>query len=79
MCPLFLRPVPDIDSFSRLFLASEAYYKALSKRKANEGLDDAEKLLPVETLGIVMIIHGEEFAHESPFGTWVIFTSIQTS
>ncbi|KAJ7193503.1 hypothetical protein GGX14DRAFT_405409 [Mycena pura] len=56
------------DGAHRLFLASEAYHKALSKRKANEGLNDSEKLLPVETLGIVMIIHGEEFAHESPFG-----------
>ncbi|KAJ7064664.1 hypothetical protein C8F01DRAFT_1127609 [Mycena amicta] len=56
------------DGAHRLFLASEAYHRALSKRKENAALDDSEKLLPVETLGIVMVIHGEEFAQDSPFG-----------
>jgi hypothetical protein len=52
----------------RLFLASEAYQKNMAKRKDNEALDDAEKLLPIDTLGIVMIIHGEEFGTESAYG-----------
>ncbi|KAF7316533.1 BAR domain-containing protein [Mycena indigotica] len=61
---------PSIVTYSapRLFLASEAYHRALSKRKDNAALDDSEKLLPIETLGIVMVIHGEEFGEDSPFG-----------
>ena len=55
-------------SSRRLFLASEAYHRNLAKKKDNDALDDAEKLLPVDTFGIVMIIHGEEFAQDSPFG-----------
>lgn len=52
----------------RLFLASEAYHRNMVKKKDNDALDDAEKLMPVDTLGIVMIIHGEEFGEDSPFG-----------
>ena len=32
------------------------------------GLDDADKMLPVDILGVVMIHHGEEFGEESAFG-----------
>ena len=49
-------------------MASEAYHHYLSKKKANEALGEAEKLLPVDTLGIVMILHGEGFGEESPYG-----------
>ncbi|KAJ7714733.1 hypothetical protein B0H16DRAFT_1617851 [Mycena metata] len=60
------------DGAQRLFLASEAYHKNLAKKKDNGALDDTEKLLPVDTLGIVMIIHGEEFGQDSPFGNSLV-------
>jgi BAR domain len=41
----------------------------LSKKKKIEALDDTEKLLPIDTLGIVMITHGKEFSETSAFGT----------
>ena len=41
---------------TRLFLASETYHKYLAKRKDNGAFDDTEKLMPVDGLGIVMII-----------------------
>ncbi|KAJ7485736.1 hypothetical protein FB451DRAFT_1083236 [Mycena latifolia] len=60
------------DGAQRLFLASEAYHRNLAKKKDAGALDDAEKLLPVDTLGIVMIIHGEEFGPDSAFGTSLV-------
>jgi hypothetical protein len=51
-----------------LLAASDAYQYALSKKKKNEAFEDAEKLLPIDTLGIVMIVHGEEFGDDSAFG-----------
>ena len=54
-------------------MASEAYHHYLSKKKANEALGEAEKLLPVDTLGIVMILHGEDFGEESPYGKCQLF------
>ncbi|KAH9837641.1 BAR-domain-containing protein [Rhodofomes roseus] len=53
----------------RLHIASEDYHDILNKKKECEALDEAEKLLPVDALGIVMIKHGEEFGDESAFGT----------
>lgn len=49
-------------------MASDAYQYALSKKKKIEAFEDAEKLLPIDTLGIVMIVHGEEFGDDSAFG-----------
>lgn len=40
----------------------------MSKKKLNEALDEAEKLLPIDALGVVMIVHGEEYAGDSVFG-----------
>ncbi|KAJ7785276.1 hypothetical protein DFH07DRAFT_935054 [Mycena maculata] len=60
------------DGAQRLFMASEAYHKHLAKKKDNAALDDPEKLLPLDTLGIVMIIHGEEFGSDSPFGNSLV-------
>ncbi|KAJ7306999.1 hypothetical protein DFH08DRAFT_900973 [Mycena albidolilacea] len=60
------------DGAQRLFLASEAYHRNMAKKKDNGALDDAEKLMPVDTLGIVMIIHGEEFGEDSPFGNSLV-------
>ncbi|KAJ7913976.1 hypothetical protein B0H13DRAFT_2659425 [Mycena leptocephala] len=60
------------DGAQRLFLASEAYHRNLAKRKDNGVLDDGEKLMPVDALGMVMIIHGEEFGEDSPFGNSLV-------
>ncbi|KAF7370320.1 BAR-domain-containing protein [Mycena sanguinolenta] len=60
------------DGAQRLHLASEVFHKNLAKRKDNGALDDAEKLMPVDALGIVMIIHGEEFGEDSPFGNSLV-------
>jgi hypothetical protein len=57
-----------IISRNRLYLASKSYHHALSKKKPSEALDDSDKLLPIDTLGIVMILHGEEFGDDSAFG-----------
>lgn len=51
---------------------SEGYWKYLSKRK--EAGDDEQKLLPVESLGLVMISHGEEFGEQSAYGTTAPFS-----
>lgn len=56
--------------FRRLCLASEAYHHVLSKKKDSEALEDAEKLLPIDTLGIVMITHGEEIGDTTAFGAF---------
>jgi hypothetical protein len=62
-------PVIDGDiSDDRLLIASGAYQHALSKKKKIEALEDAEKLLPIDTLGVIMITHGEEFSENSAFG-----------
>lgn len=54
--------------WNRLLVASEAYQHVLSKKKKIESLEDVEKLLPIDTLGVVMITHGEEFSDNSAFG-----------
>jgi hypothetical protein len=50
------------DGLQRLHMASESYLQALSKKKESDALDEAEKLMPIDTLGIVMIVHGEELS-----------------
>jgi hypothetical protein len=52
----------------RLLVASEGYHHILSKKKASDSLTVADKLLPIDTLGLVMINHGEEFGQDSSFG-----------
>lgn len=56
----------------KLLVASEAYQHVLSKKKKIESLEDVEKLLPIDTLGVVMITHGEEFSDNSAFGTSLV-------
>jgi hypothetical protein len=51
-----------------MYLATEAYQRSLSKKKLNEALDEAEKLLAIDVLGVVMIVHGEEYAGDSVYG-----------
>lgn len=58
---------------TRLFLATETYQHYLSKKKLNEALDEAEKLLPIDALGVVMIVHGEEYADDSVFGASSVY------
>ena len=53
----------------RLHVASEDYHHSLSKKKVSETSDSDEKLLPIDSLGVVMIQHGEEFGDDSAFGT----------
>jgi len=53
----------------KLLLAAEAYHHALSKKSLCEALSDSDKLLPIDALGIVMIMHGDEFPEDSAFGT----------
>ncbi|KAF9074886.1 hypothetical protein BDP27DRAFT_1316132 [Rhodocollybia butyracea] len=53
----------------RLLLASKGYHHSLTKKKDNLALEDPEKLLPLDTLGIVMITHGDEFGSDSEFGS----------
>lgn len=59
---------PTLLHDTRLFLATETYQHYLSKKKLNEALDEAEKLLPIDALGVVMIVHGEEYVDDSVFG-----------
>ncbi|KAL1692462.1 hypothetical protein GGG16DRAFT_51371 [Schizophyllum commune] len=50
----------------RLVYAAEGFAHFLAKKKANEAIDSGEKLLPIDTLGVAQITHGEEF--ESEYG-----------
>lgn len=61
----------DLFFLSRLIVVSEGYHHALSKKKPCDVLDGAEKMLPVDALGLVMIAHGEEFREDSIFGAFV--------
>ncbi|KAK0197359.1 BAR-domain-containing protein [Armillaria mellea] len=56
----------------KLYLASEDYHHALSKKKESESLENPEKLLPIDTLGVVMIVHGEEHGEDSALGTSLV-------
>ncbi|EMD32803.1 hypothetical protein CERSUDRAFT_143382 [Gelatoporia subvermispora B] len=52
----------------KLHIVSEEYRDYLSKKKQSEALEDAEKMLPMDALGVVMIQHGEEFGEDSAYG-----------
>jgi hypothetical protein len=52
----------------RLDLATQIYHHNLCKKTECEALDEPGKLLPVDALGVVMILHGEEFGEDSAFG-----------
>ncbi|KIK92147.1 hypothetical protein PAXRUDRAFT_147950, partial [Paxillus rubicundulus Ve08.2h10] len=52
----------------RLQAASEDYHHALSKKKESPASGEAEKLIPLDALGIVMVTHGEEYGDDSAFG-----------
>lgn len=52
----------------RLQAASEEYHHVLSKKKESPASGEAEKLMPLDALGIVMVTHGEEYGDDSAFG-----------
>ena len=52
----------------RLQAASEAYHHVLSKKTVFPVSGEAEKLMAIDALGIVMVSHGEEFGDDSPLG-----------
>ncbi|KAJ3574032.1 hypothetical protein NP233_g2039 [Leucocoprinus birnbaumii] len=56
------------NGLSKIQYASEAYHHSLSKKKQYDGIDSNEKLLSLDALGLVMIVHGEEFSESSVFG-----------
>lgn len=47
----------------------------MSKKSLNEALSDSDKLLPIDALGIVMMVHGEDFPEDSDFGEYPRFDS----
>ncbi|OJA13298.1 hypothetical protein AZE42_07679 [Rhizopogon vesiculosus] len=56
----------------RLQAAAEDYHHVLSKKKESTVTQEAEKLMPLDALGIVMMSHGEEFGDDSAFGTSLV-------
>jgi hypothetical protein len=60
--------------------ASNLYHRVLTKKKDCDALDEPGKLLPIDALGMVMILHGEEFREDSVFGSrrHIIFKSFCT-
>ncbi|KAI0683951.1 hypothetical protein BC835DRAFT_1466935 [Cytidiella melzeri] len=56
----------------KLHLASTSFQHRLSKKKACDAIEDSEKYLPIDALGVVMIQHGEEFGSDSAFGTSLV-------
>jgi hypothetical protein len=60
----------------RLHLAAEQYHKSISKKKLSLALDESDKLLPREALGITMVRHGEDFADGSVFGNHGVICTI---
>ena len=57
---------------SRLHAAAETYHHSLAKKKESEVIEDNDKLLPIDILGIAMISHGEDFGDDSEFGSALV-------
>lgn len=53
--------------------ATNIYIRSVSKRKEQ---DDKEKMLPLDSLSQSLIYHGEEFEHDSTFGTCLTSKSV---
>lgn len=68
MAHIYLIVSPSDQSTRRLHLASGVLHGRLYKKKTCEAIEDNEKLLPIDGLGVVMIRHGEEFGDDSAFG-----------
>ncbi|KAF8555166.1 BAR-domain-containing protein [Imleria badia] len=56
----------------RLQAASEDYHHVLSKKKESPSSGEAEKLMPLDALGIVMVTHGEDYGDDSAFGACLV-------
>ncbi|EIW74787.1 BAR-domain-containing protein [Coniophora puteana RWD-64-598 SS2] len=56
----------------RLHMAAEDYHHTLSKKKESPAVQENEKLMPIDTFGIVMLNHGEEFGDQSAFGSSLV-------
>ncbi|KAG2133790.1 uncharacterized protein EDB93DRAFT_1173466 [Suillus bovinus] len=56
----------------KLQAAAEDYQHVLSKKKESNAVQETEKLMPLDALGIVMISHGDEFGDDSAFGTSLV-------
>ncbi|KAH9936929.1 BAR-domain-containing protein [Amylocystis lapponica] len=56
----------------RLHIVSEYFHHHLSKKKQSEALEEPEKLLPIDAMGVVMIKHGEEFGDDSAYGVSLV-------
>ena len=70
-CPTLSSQSKHLPLGIRLLVASEDYYQILSKKQASDSLMQTEKFLPIDTLGLVMIGHGEEFGLDSSFGAFL--------
>ena len=67
----------DLASLPRLQVTSTDFHDVLVKKKDSEALlEEKEKLLPIDSFGIVMMQHGEEFGEESAYGTMGAFCGI---
>lgn len=55
----------------RLSFVSDAYIKALNKKKDLDPDATKDKALPIEALGLAMISHGDEFGESSVYGQFV--------
>ncbi|KAF9236976.1 hypothetical protein BU15DRAFT_76343 [Melanogaster broomeanus] len=62
------RKISRMIIYVQLQAASEAYYHVLSKKKESPASGEAEELMSLDALGIVMVTHGEEFGGDSAFG-----------
>lgn len=71
---VFVSAIALIIGNLRLLVASEGYHHILSKKKTSDSLTETDKLLPIDTLGLVMINHGEEFGGDSSFGKNKVFS-----
>lgn len=65
--PVVLSCCTELDD-ARLHVASHDFHHRLTKKTPCDAIEDNEKYLPVDALGIVMLQHGEEFGSDSAFG-----------
>ncbi|KAG6830135.1 hypothetical protein H0H92_001999 [Tricholoma furcatifolium] len=60
------------DGAIKLLAASAAYQHTMAKKKKIDTFEDTEKLLPIDRLGVVMVMHGEDFGDDSAFGSSLV-------
>ena len=57
-----------LDGDFRMHDASETYHHILTKKVEAGETEESAKILPIESLAMVMISHGDEFGPDSAFG-----------